>query len=173
MTTPEQPSRFHAAPSEIDAFLREHFAEDVLLNFYRAVGDEVLDEALTHGRQHRAAKEQSGNFKHVYLAGMADVMDEIWDFRYYPAKLPKLGTYNRPFNPPRTAHLPEDNEPVECECGLMWPSSKAMPPNHNDMDCQPDPTPEPQNAPCYRTKVHDAHDWLKGRRKVHCLGNPK
>lgn len=25
--------------------------------------------------------------------------------------------------------------PVECECGLMWPSSKEMPETHNDMDC--------------------------------------
>lgn len=101
MTEPKKPSRFHASPAEIDAFLRENFAEDALLNFYRAAGDEVLDEAITHGRQHRGVME-TRNCKHIYLAGMADVLDELWDFRYYPAKLPKLETYNRPFNPPRS-----------------------------------------------------------------------
>lgn len=103
----EQPSRFNASPAEIDAFLRENFAEDVLLNFYRAVGDEVLDEALTHGRQHRGVME-TRNCKHVYLAGMADVMDEMWDYRYYPAQLPKLETYDRPFNLKPSLH-PENS----------------------------------------------------------------
>lgn len=32
--------------------------------------------------------------------------------------------------------LPDDEE-VECECGKSWPSSAAMPANHNDMDCHP------------------------------------
>jgi hypothetical protein len=107
MTDDNAPSRFHASPAEVDAFLREYFAEDALLNFYRAVGDEVLDEALTHGRQHRGVME-SRNCKHIYLSGMADVMDAMWDFRYYPAELPRLETYDRPFNPPRALH-PQDS----------------------------------------------------------------
>jgi hypothetical protein len=197
MTTPDKPSRFHASPAQIDAFLRQHFAEDALLNFYQAVG------------------------KHVYLAGMADVMSEMWDFRYYPAKLPKLETYNRPFNPPRGRYLPDDSDPVECECGRQWPNSQSMPPNHNDMDCQPDPAPkavtpeefdrvleasslgaphvkavrehipedvreqlakalqkpraEPDepDVPCYRTKAHQPHRWLKNRKAVPCPGTPR
>ncbi len=88
-------SRFHATPAEIDAFLRRHVAEDVLLHYYQAVGDEILDEALTHGREFRTAKEREQG-KHVYLAGMADVMDEIWDYRFYPAVLPDMSRHNRP-----------------------------------------------------------------------------
>jgi hypothetical protein len=248
-----EPSRFHASPAEIDAFLRANFAEDVLLNFYRAVGDEVLDEALQHGRQYRGVME-SRNCKHVYLAGMADVMDEIWDYRYYPAKLPKLGAYNRPFNPPREegperecgrtdthgAHRFEyqgrfikcpgydhanhvhafdtvigawpdgpDGETgtlKQCWCGatrtedalgsresgpkgfdaLLDASSLGAPHVKAAREQIPEDVrerlaeaaraasaPEPENTPCYRPKAHDAHDWLKGRRRVHCLGHPR
>jgi hypothetical protein len=177
----DQPNRFHASPAEIDAFLREHFAEDVLLNFYRTVGDEVLDEALQHGRQHRAAKEQSGSFKHIYLAGMADVMDEIWDFRYYPAKLPQLDGYTRPFNPPRWTPPQEDFDALLEDSSLGAPRVKAVRERIPEdvvrerlaEAARTVASPEPQNDPCYRTKAHDAHDWLKGRRRVHCLGNPR
>lgn len=110
MTENSQPSRFHASPAEIDAFLREHIAEDALLNFYRAVGDEVLDEALSHGRAHRGVME-SRQCKHLYLSGMADVMDEIWDYRFYPVKLPQMDQHTQPFNPPkiRPEFHPEDS----------------------------------------------------------------
>lgn len=198
----DQPSRFYAAPAQIDAFLREYFAEDVLLHFYRALGDEVLDEALMHGRRHRAAKEQSGNFKHVYLAGMADVMDEIWDNRYYPEKLPDMSSYTRPHKTPpqrpvptvadwgrqKTAvqQMPEESLDALCQCG--HPRKRHLePPGAQCVACpgdserswrheftpEPAPAPEtPQEAPCYRKKAHEPHDWLKGRHKAHCNGNP-
>lgn len=99
-----QPSRFHASPAKIDAFLREHFAEDALLNFYRAVGDEVLDDIRQTASQFRARKEMEGA-KYVYLAGISDVMEAVWDNRYYPGRLPDMSAYNRPFNQPReTGH---------------------------------------------------------------------
>lgn len=235
MTTPEPPSRFHASPTEIDAFLRQHLAEDVLLNFYRAVGDEVLDEALTHGKQYRARKA-ADNGKHVYLAGMQDVMDEIWDYRYYPAQLPRMDAYNRPFNPPREqrvkAYVREvpggwvalrDNDPskvlaqavmyddlerklsafpypvliLDPNCDpvpdtasfddLLDASSLEAPHVRTAVDAGPPiphdirerltpitpPSPEPDGFPCYRTKAHEPHQWLKGRRAVPCPGIPK
>jgi hypothetical protein len=261
----EQPSRFHASPAQIDAFLREHFAEDALLNYYRAVGDEILDEALSHGREHRGVME-SRNAKHVYLAGMADVMEAIWDFRYYPAKLPALKTYDRPFNKPREnravpetfdalleassppgareleeAHpVPKDARQKMREALLRLhpedstyhptntrlPSPKlpidvrirsipggfvalqdddpkrtvaaanslpvlmsklqdvsgtvnVMDPNQEIQPLAPVPaemqavqnTPAGETPqPCYRTKTHEPHKWLKGRKAVQCPG---
>jgi hypothetical protein len=44
-----KPSRFHATPAEIDAFLRHHFAEDTLLRYQWAIGDAAA---------HKAAEEQ-------------------------------------------------------------------------------------------------------------------
>lgn len=89
MTSPEQPSRFYATPAEIDAFLRQHFAEDRLLRFYQAVGDAVLDEIRTSAAHFRQTKEAE-QAKHVYLAGATDVMDHVWDDRYFPTQLPDL-----------------------------------------------------------------------------------
>jgi hypothetical protein len=220
-----KPSRFHASPAQIDAFLREHFAEDALLNFYRAVGDEVLDEAITYGKQHRGLME-SRNCKHLYLSGMADVMDAIWDFRYYPAKLPSLTTYDLPFNrptPSRRGLHPENStfhpdntrlpSPKEGTLNVFvqqvadgWDAVRdddrshivavaytlpdlmdklksssvvihvVNPPSVTDWGrSKVQKALEASAAPqsCYRTKTHDAHKWLKGRKAVQCSGIPK
>lgn len=220
----EKPSRFSASPAQIHAFLQENFAEDVLLHFYRAVGDEVLDEALTHGRHHRGVME-SRNCKHLYLSGMADVMDEIWDYRFYPAKLPKMESYTRPHPaPPRTrpvdhsfhpadstfhpqhTRLPSPKAPVnvfiretlagwvavenddlshwvavdKLFSGLMeklasLPGGFVVvnpPADETQAPTEPVPAPTPKATPCYITKAHEPHDWLKGRRKFPCPGFP-
>jgi hypothetical protein len=39
------PSRFNATPAEINRFLRQHFAEDVLLRHQQRVGREAVAEA--------------------------------------------------------------------------------------------------------------------------------
>jgi hypothetical protein len=176
MTKDNAPSRFHASPAEIDAFLRQHFAEDVLLNFYRAVGDEVLDEALMYGKQRRAVYE-SRHCKHLYLAGMSDVIDQIWDYRYYPANLPKLGTYDRPFNPPRTTVAQEEFQAALEASSLGAPhvkEARRQVPQEvrkrlaDEVRQQTEP-----EYPCYRTKAHEPHQWLKGRRAVPCPGTPQ
>lgn len=92
---PDQPSRFYATPAEIDTWLREHFAEDTLLHFYRAVGDAALDEIVTSGKGFRTRSEAEHG-KHVYLAGMDDVLDWVQEDRYYPATLPDLQHNDRP-----------------------------------------------------------------------------
>jgi hypothetical protein len=176
---PEPPSRFHASPAEIDAFLRQNFAEDVLLNFYRAAGDEILDEITTSGKQFRGLAETKGG-KHVYLAGMDDVLTHIWDDRYYPAQLPKLATYDRPFGQRAgyqghvhqfdtigswpTGPDGEFGSLLKCACGAM---KEVETPEE-----VPEPE-EPPGTPCYRTKVHEPHQWLKGRKAVPCPGIPE
>lgn len=216
-----KPSRFHASPAQIDAFLRERFAEDALLNFYRAVGDEVLDEIQTSGQTFRRLQEQA-QAKHVFLSGVADVLAYIQDDRYFPAQLPKLASYDRPFNPPRTL---QEWGPVKFDRaqqarreefeGLLEASSFGSDALREDLGHDPEPVPEQvmariraaseaprctkcggvsgdhvgwaqghlftpptpvettQSAPCYRTKTHDAHKWLKGRKAVQCSGIPK
>lgn len=84
----ESPSRFRATPTEIDAFLRQHFAEDQLQRFYRAVGDLVLDEVLCTGQAWRAEKEREQS-KYLYLAGAQDVLHAVLESRY-PANLPNF-----------------------------------------------------------------------------------
>jgi hypothetical protein len=212
--TPEPPSRFHASPAEIDAFLRQNFAEDVLLNFYRAAGDEVLDEITASGKQFRGLAETKGG-KHVYLAGMDDVLTHIWDDRYYPAQLPDMASYDLPFNPSRTVAewgllkdaqarqelLSEpDLVPVTIrEVPGGWIACKDNDRNQvvaesvvfQDVELrlsalpypvivteilrvtEDTPAPEPQGFPCYRTKVHEPHQWLKGRKAVPCPGIPE
>jgi hypothetical protein len=231
MTEDNKPSRFHASPAQIDAFLREHFAEDALLNFYRAVGDEVLDEIQTSGQTFRRLQEQA-QAKHVFLSGVADVLAYIQDDRYFPAQLPKLASYDRPFNPPRTLqewgliraqqvqqvlrgeHVhafrtvgsrpsgPDSTASLaRCLCGAVQETDSDDTGEPEDGDpafvpctkCDDPPedhigwnrrhlyTTNPQNPaptadvpqPCYRTKTHDAHKWLKGRKAVQCPGTPK
>jgi hypothetical protein len=147
---PEQPSRSYATPAEIDAFLRQHFAEDVLLHFYRALGDEVLDEAIAHGREYRTTKE-SRSAKHVYLAGMADVMDEMWDYRFYPAVLPDMGHHDRPHMRPPEVHPDESS---------YHPSRTRL------------PSPKtPGELLCDRRElIHPPHRWLMHRQSVQCPG---
>jgi hypothetical protein len=174
MTTPEQPSRFHASPADIDAFLRENFAEDVLLNFYRAVGDEVLDEVRISAQAFKNLKAQ-GQAKHVYLAAIDDTMDYVWDDRFFPAKLPQMTHHNRPFNPPRTAQdwgrgfLPCTKCGGPPEDHIGWDRRHL----YTTVSQGPAPAPEPDPSPCYRKKVHEPHKWLKGRKAVPCPGIPK
>lgn len=45
-----KPSRFHATPPEIDAWLRFHFAEDTLLRYQQAIGRQAVSEAVADQR---------------------------------------------------------------------------------------------------------------------------
>jgi hypothetical protein len=168
----DQPSRFHASPAQIDAFLRQNFAEDVLLNFYRAAGDEVLDEVRTSAQTFKSLKAQ-GQAKHAYLAAIDDTMDYVWDDRYFPAKLPNLATYDRPFNLPRTVQ-DWGREFLPCtKCGGPPEDHIGWDRRHLYTTASPDPAPTADvPSPCYRKKVHEPHKWLKGRRAVQCPGHP-
>lgn len=152
---PEQPSRFYATPAEIDAFLRQHFAEDVLLHFYRALGDEILDEAIAHGREYRTTKE-SRSAKHVYLAGMADVMDEMWDYRFYPAVLPDMSHHDRPHMRPPSVH----------------PDESSYHPSRTQL---PSPKTLPEGPPCCGMVLipHPPHPYQNDWRTVQCPGIPE
>lgn len=47
-----RPSRFYGKPAEINAWLREDFAEDTLLAFYQWIGARAVTEAAEDIRQH-------------------------------------------------------------------------------------------------------------------------
>jgi hypothetical protein len=70
MTT--RPSRFHATPAEIDAFLRQHFAEDVLLRYQQALGWRVVSEAA-------ADQRMQANWQSVNGTQLPDFVQHIWN----------------------------------------------------------------------------------------------
>jgi hypothetical protein len=49
-----KPPRFTATPRQVDRFLREHFAEDVLLRYQQAVGASAVEEAAKDLRMEAA-----------------------------------------------------------------------------------------------------------------------
>jgi hypothetical protein len=86
-----RPSRYSATPAEIDAFLCEHFAEDVLLRYQWAVGSAVLDEACN---DLRTAAEREGIADDVQdWATAADYIDPKKDGFRLPSN---LVSFNRP-----------------------------------------------------------------------------
>lgn len=133
---PEQPSRFYATPAQIDAFLRQNFAEDALLHFYQAVGDEVLDEIETTGKEYRA-KSEAEQGKHIYLAGMSDVLDWVHDNRYYPKALPAMDHHRYPVKTP-----PKIPEHAPCPATNDHPPHRYAHPVYGIIPCLGYFTPE-------------------------------
>ena len=81
----ERPSRFHATPAEIDAFLREHFAEDRIRLYQWAIGDAAA---------HEAAQEQRAEFGEISAQGRRGDWHGVQDFidpakggGHYPSEL--------------------------------------------------------------------------------------
>jgi hypothetical protein len=86
-----KPSRFHATPREIDAFLREHFAEDTLLRYQWAIGDAAAHEAAEEIREDsRGALVRSragmGPLQNAMLHA-ADLIDPAKDGGHFPSVL--------------------------------------------------------------------------------------
>ncbi len=88
----ERPSRFHATPAEIDAFLRHHFAEDVLLRHQWAIGDAAAHEAAEEIRadaRKRYDRDHSDNrvFRQQGADTAADLIDPAKGAGHYPSVL--------------------------------------------------------------------------------------
>jgi hypothetical protein len=83
------PSRFYATPAEIDLFLRRHFAEDILLDFQRAIGQEAVREAVEDLRVYRNHPDNTV-MKQAWRQGVDDAamqIDPEEDAGYYPSQL--------------------------------------------------------------------------------------
>lgn len=93
--TVRMPSRFKATPQEVMEFLREHFAEDRIVQFLWAIGDSAVHEAAEELRQHSASKSQQAEWDHdpermakaEEWTEAADEIDPAKGGGHYPAKL--------------------------------------------------------------------------------------
>lgn len=92
----ESPSRFYATPAEVDAFLREHFAEDTLLRYQQAIGNAAVHEATEELRSMANYTYPSPNtFDEKYAEGVQWATDEIDpanDGGHWPSTLINLDT---------------------------------------------------------------------------------
>jgi hypothetical protein len=87
-----RPSRFRATPAQLDAFLREHFAEDTLLRYQWAIGDAAAHQAAEEIRadaQKRYDRDYSDNrvFRQQGADAAADLIDPAKDGGHYPSVL--------------------------------------------------------------------------------------
>ncbi len=80
-----KPNRFHATPAEIDAFLREHFAEDTLLRYQWAIGDAAAHEAAEELRVEFG--EISAQGRRGGWHGVQDFIDTAKGAGHYPSSL--------------------------------------------------------------------------------------
>jgi hypothetical protein len=87
----EPPSRFHATPAQIDAFLRHHFAEDTLLRYQQAIGGRAVTEAARDIRSDTNLRKTEGeNRLAKYGRELADLVDPLKDGGPYPSELINL-----------------------------------------------------------------------------------
>lgn len=87
---PELPSRFHATPAEVDAYLRTILAADTYLRFQQAIGDHAIAQTVEDVQAVRAAADNEGLFNNDWREGWDDVIDRIDPDRgngQYPVKL--------------------------------------------------------------------------------------
>ena len=71
------PSRFHATPAEIDAYLRTILAEDVYLRFQQAIGEHALAEAVEDAGTVRASADNDGLYNADWREGWDDAIQRI------------------------------------------------------------------------------------------------
>jgi hypothetical protein len=93
VTTPGKPPRFTASPAVIDAWLRQHFAEDVLLAYQQAIGERAVTEATGDLRAAADAPRQldesrmAHNVRRIRFRQAADRIDPDKAGGPYPSKL--------------------------------------------------------------------------------------
>jgi hypothetical protein len=83
------PSRFHATPAEIDAFLRFHFAEDMLLRYQQAIGNRSASEAARDIRTESHSPLAGTKFTEG-MTFAADHIDPLRGGGHYPSELINL-----------------------------------------------------------------------------------
>jgi hypothetical protein len=85
------PSRFDAAPAGIDAFLRQHFAEDVLLRHQQAIGGRAVSEAARDIRCAIAVRSLDPTRGPLTAGEAADYIDPLKAGGPFPSMLINLG----------------------------------------------------------------------------------
>lgn len=86
-----KPSRFHSTPAEVDAFLRDHFAEDVLLRYQQSIGWRAVEEAARDVRQDTNLRQLEGQHQMAaYGRELADLIDPMKTGGPYPSQLISL-----------------------------------------------------------------------------------
>lgn len=100
--TAPRPSRFHATPAEVDAYLRTLLAEDVYLRFQQAIGDASLAEAVEDAATVRAAAENDGLYNASWREGWDDAIQRVDPDHNAPtpARLLDLSHDNEPYREP-------------------------------------------------------------------------
>lgn len=74
----EAPSRFHATPAEINAFLLTHFAEDTLLRYQHAIGNRAVAEAARDIRMDANMRQLQGDHRKAeHGRQFADLIDPL------------------------------------------------------------------------------------------------
>ncbi|WP_411092286.1 hypothetical protein [Streptomyces sp. 049-1] len=72
-----RPSRFHATPADVDAYLRTLLAEDVYLRFQQAIGYAALAEATEDAATVRAQADNDGLYNADWREGWDDAIQRV------------------------------------------------------------------------------------------------
>ncbi|MGX1301369.1 hypothetical protein RKD35_002857 [Streptomyces albogriseolus] len=72
-----RPSRFHATPAEVDAYLRTLLAEDVYLRYQQAIGYAALAEATEDAATVRAQADNEGLYTAAWREGWDDAIQRV------------------------------------------------------------------------------------------------
>lgn len=88
-----RPSRFSATPAEVDAFLRQRFAEDTYLGFQQAISAHALEEAVEDAGAVRASADNDGLYNADWREGWDDAIERVDPDRNgpCPARLIQFG----------------------------------------------------------------------------------
>jgi hypothetical protein len=90
------PSRFHATPAEIDAFLRQHLAEDTLLRYQQAIGNRAAEEAAKDIRCAIAVRSLDPTRLALSAKEAADYIDPVRGGGHWPSALVSFGAQRCP-----------------------------------------------------------------------------
>jgi hypothetical protein len=75
--TAELPSRFHATPAQVDAYLRTILAEDTYLRFQQAIGEHALAETVEDAQTVRASADNDGLYNADWREGWDDAIERV------------------------------------------------------------------------------------------------
>lgn len=83
------PSRFHATPADVDAYLRTILAEDTYLRFQQTIGEHAIAQTVEDTDVVRAGADNEGLYNNDWREGWDDYRDRVDPDQNgpYPVKL--------------------------------------------------------------------------------------